>query len=229
MANETRSQIRTEIRRDLRDPDGKTWSDDEINDLINAGIDAISDLSPLEDTEDYQYTFPQIAGQNMGLSLSFIPTKAFRNIFRVDVLDSNNRFYETLPISTGDGWGNGWQWFNGRVHIPAGYAYPTYNVVIGENDYERLTLKIWGYRRHTILSSDSTASDLSDAEKNAVRIYAQAEALQRLMIDRADFQQWQIASGSSDMTISELSVLASSARTRWRMEASRIRRVRQIS
>lgn len=224
-----REDIREEIRRDLRDPDGKTWSDTEINDLINAGIDAISDLSPLEDTEDYQYTMPNVAGQNMGVSLSFVPSKAFRNIFRVDVLDSSNRFYETLPISTGDGWGNGWQWFNGRVHIPAGYAYPTYNVEISGNDYERLTLKIWGYRRHAILEDDVTAADLSVAEKNAVKIYAQAEALQRLMIDRADFQQWQVASGSSDMTISELSVLASSARTRWRMEASRLRRVRQIS
>ena len=101
--------------------------------------------------------------------------------------------------------------------------------MIGANTYERLTLKIWGYRRHSLLSDDVTVADISDSEKNAVRIYAQAEALQRLMIDRADFQQWQIASGASDMTISELSILASSARTRWRMEASRIRRVRQIS
>ena len=90
-------------------------------------------------------------------------------------------------------------------------------------------LKVWGYRRHTLLTTDIQASDLSDTEKNAVRIYAQAEALQRLMIDRADFQQWQIASGASDITISELSVLASAARTRWRMEAQRIRRMRQIS
>jgi hypothetical protein len=89
-------------------------------------------------------------------------------------------------------------------------------------------LKIWGYKRYTLLNDDSTTSDLTDQLKNAVKIYVQAEALQRLMVDRADFQQWQIASGSSDMTISELSVLASSARTRWRSEQQRIRRMRQL-
>lgn len=224
-----REDIRLEIRRDLRDPDGKTWSNDEINDLINAGIDAISDLSPIESVENYEYTMPYIAGQNSGKSLEVDPVTDFRNVFRVDVLDSNYRFYETLPISTGDGWGNGWQFFNGKIHIPAGYFYPTVKFDIGLEEYEKVVLKIWGYKRHSILNDDVTASDLTEAEKNAVRIYAQAEALQRLMIDRADFQQWQIASGASDMTISELSVLASSARTRWRMEASRIRRVRQIS
>lgn len=225
----TRASIRTEIRRDLRDPDGKTWSNDEINDLINAGIDAISDLSPIEITENYEYTMPSVAGQNMGKSLEVDPVTDFRNIFRVDVLDSNYRFYETLPISTGDGWGNGWQMFAGKIHIPAGYSYPTTKYNIGEEDYEKVVLKIWGYKRHSILEDDTTQSDLTIAEKNAVRIYVQAEALARLMVDRADFQQWQIASGSSDMTISELGVLSSQARTRWRAEAQRIRRMRQIA
>lgn len=228
MANETRSEIRTEIRRDLRDPDAKTWSNDEINDLINAGIDAVSDFSPVEGTEDYQFTMPNEPGQNFGVSLSFAPTQSFTNIFRVDVLNSENRFYETLPVYTG-GWGNGWQWFAGQVHIPASYQYPTYNVTVGETEQERVILKIWGYKRHALLESDGTASDLSDNEKNAVRIFAQAEALQRLMVDRANFQQWQVASGSSDMTISELSVLASAARTRWRMEIQRLRRLRQLA
>ncbi len=225
----TRATIRAEIRRDLRDPDSKTWSDTEINDLINAGIDAISDLSPLEDTEDYQYTMPNVAGQNMGVSLSFTPTKPFTNVFRVDILDSSNRFYESLPVYNGNGWGNGWQWFGGKIHLPAGYSYPTYIVEISGNDYERLTVKVWGYKRHAALNDDVTTADLSEMEKNAVRIFVQAEALQRLMVDRADFQQWQIASGSSDMTISELSVLSSSARTRWRMEMQRIRRMRQLA
>lgn len=229
MANATRLQIRTEIRRDLRDPDAKTWSNDELNDLINSGIDAISDLSPLEITENYEYTMPSVAGQNMGKSLEVDPVTDFKNIFRVDVLDSNYRFYETLPISTGHGWGNGWQLFAGKIHLPAGYSYPTSNITIGEETYEKVVLKIWGYKRHEQLTLDNTPSDLSDAEKNAVKIYAQAEALQRLMVDRADFQQWQIASGSSDMTISELSVLASSARTRWRAEQQRIRRMRQLA
>ena len=225
MANDTRLTIRTEIRRDLRDPDGKTWSNDEINDLINAGIDAISDLSPIEDTDIFTATFPYSAGYNQGKALEFTPTKTFKNIFRVDVYDGSSRLYETLPVSTGDQSDNGWQFWGGKVIIPSYYSYPT--TVVGTT--ESVTLKVWGYRRHTLLTTDIQASDLSDTEKNAVRIYAQAEALQRLMVDRADFQQWQIASGASDITISELSVLASAARTRWRMEAQRIRRMRQIS
>lgn len=224
----TRATIRTEVRRDLRDPDAKTWSNDEINDLINSGIDAISDLSPVETVESFEAVFPSLAGGNMGKSLEFTPDTTFTNIFRVDVLDLNLRFYETLPISTGHGWGNGWQWFAGKLHIPAGYSYPTFELVVGEDTYERVNLKIWGYKRHILLNDDSTTSDLTDQEKNAVKIYVQAEALQRLMVDRADFQQWQIAAGASDMTISELSVLASSARTRWRMEQQRVRKMRQL-
>jgi hypothetical protein len=225
MANDTRLTIRTEIRRDLRDPDGKTWSNDEINDLINAGIDAISDLSPIEDTDTFTAIFPYSAGSNFGKALEFTPSKTFKNIFRVDVYDGSSRFYETIPVSTGGESDNGWQFWGGKVIMPTYYSYPT--TIVGSA--EQVTLKIWGYRRHTLFTNDNTASDLTDAEKNAVRIYAQAEALQRLMIDRADFQQWQIASGASDITISELSVLASSARTRWRAEAQRIRKMRQIA
>lgn len=224
----TRAQIRTEIRRDLRDPDAKTWSNEEINDLINSGIDAISDLSPIEVAESFEAVFPSFAGQNMGKSLEFTPVNKFTTVFRVDVLDSNLRFYETLPISTGNGWGNGWQWFAGKLHLPAAYSYPTFPLVVSGDTYERVNLKIWGYARHILLEEDSDESDMTDQEKNAVKIYVQAEALQRLMVDRADFQQWQIASGASDMTISELSVLASSARTRWRMETARIRKLRQL-
>ena len=39
MAN--REDLRAEIYRDLRDPDGKSWNEQEINDLINSGINEI--------------------------------------------------------------------------------------------------------------------------------------------------------------------------------------------
>ena len=234
MANETKAQIRAEIRRDLRDPintttnNGITWSNSELDDLINSGIDAISDLSPIETTEDNVYVFPNYSGQNIGVPLEIVPTTDFKNIFRVDILDTAGRYYETLPIYNDSRWGNGWQWFGGKVILPSGYSYPVEKFTQSGNEYERVNVRIWGYKRHEQLTTDGASSDLTTAEKNAVKIYVQAEALSRLMIDRADFQQWQIASGATNMTISELSVLASSARTRWRMEMQRLRKFRQI-
>lgn len=234
MDNATRADIRAEIRRDLRDPvnpttgNGITWSNNELNDLINSGIDAVSDLSPVESTEDYEFVFPNYAGQNQGIPLEFVPDVPFKNIFRVDILDAAGRYYETLPIYSDSRWGNGWQWFAGKVILPSAYQYPIERFSQSGNDYERVNVRVWGYRRHAQLEIDAIESDLTTAEKNAVKIYVQAEALSRLMIDRADFQQWQIASGATNMTISELSVLASSARTRWRMEMQRLRKFRQI-
>jgi hypothetical protein len=48
MAGETLTALRTSVRSDLRDPNGATWSDTEVNDLINSGIDWISGFYPKE-------------------------------------------------------------------------------------------------------------------------------------------------------------------------------------
>lgn len=225
----TRADIRTQIQRELRDPNGNSWSDAELNDLINSGINAVSDLSPREIREDITYTFPYTIAQGaFGKIKEVTPTSSFFNIFRVEILNSSSQLHTTLPPSANEGSSGGWEWFNGKILIPENYFYPSITVSVGGNPTEQIKLRVFGYGRHPFLSDDVTATTMSEQEQQAVRVYAVAEALSRLMTDRANFQQWQIASGSSDMTISELAVLANSARQRWFGERGRLRKMRRL-
>jgi hypothetical protein len=225
----TRADIRTQIQRELRDPNGNSWSDDELNDLINSGINAVSDLSPREIREDITYTFPYTIAQGaFGKIKEVTPVNSFFNIFRVEILDNNSALKETLPASVSEGSSTGWEWFNGKVLLPENYWYPSTTVVVAGNPTEQIKVRIYGYGRHPFLTNDVTATTLTDQEQQAVRVYAVAEALSRLMTDRANFQQWQIASGSNDITISELAVLANAARQRWFGERGRLRKMRRL-
>jgi len=224
-----RSDIRTQIRRELRDPDGKSWSSDEINDLINAGINAVSDLSPLERREDITYTFPYTTTQGAWGKIKEVdPSIDFYNIFRVEILDKDSKLFETIDPNNGQGSSTGWEWWNGKILLPENYFYPTEKVTVSGSEYERVKIRVFGYARHLQLLNDSTESTCSDQELVGVRAYAVAEAMTRLMVDRANFQQWQIASGATNVSISELSILSNTARLRWREEQRRLRKMRRL-
>jgi hypothetical protein len=225
----TRADIREQIQRELRDPNGNSWSDEELNDLINSGINAVSDLSPREIREDITYTFPYSISQNaFGKIKEVTPTSEFFNIFRVEILNNSSQLHTTLPPSANEGSSGGWEWFGGKILIPENYFYPSITVSVNGNPTEQIKLRVFGYGRHPFLDDDVTATTLTDQEQQAVRVYAVAESLSRLMTDRANFQQWQIASGSTDISISELAVLANSARQRWFGERGRLRKMRRL-
>lgn len=241
MAN--RSDIREQLQRELRDPNGKSWSDSELNDLINSGINAVSDFSPREIREDIIYTIPYTTTQgHLGKLKEVTPTNSFHNVFRVTLMDSTTRATEDLPPSLG-GTSSGWELWNGKIQLPEAMFFQTTKVrgvftdgVFAETEspdagdfYEQLQLRVYGYGRHEFLDDDETETTMTDQEQQACRVYAAAEALSRLMTDRANFQQWQIASGSSDITISELAVLANSARQRWYGERGRLRKMRRLA
>ena len=221
----TRADIRIQIRRELRDVDGNTWLDTELNDLINAGINAVSDLSPREAVETVTLTAATL-GSQFGLPKIVDPTTTFRNIFRVEVLTVDGMVWQTLPPDNGEGSSSGWSFWQGNVRLPEKYTLPvTYN----GGGYEQVVVRIYGYADHTLLNSDATETTLTTREQDAVRVFCTAEALSRLMINRATFQQWQVASGATNVSISELAVLANSARYRWSQERGKLRKMRRIS
>ena len=94
-------------------------------------------------------------------------------------------------------------------------------------------LRIYGYGTYNICASGVSASavtvDLDSAAEYAVRVFVQSEALYRLVNDRAAFQQWQVSSGATDVTPLGMNQLAFSARSRWKDELRRIRRMRRLS
>lgn len=208
---ETLSSIRTMVRRDLRDPNGATWSDSEVSDLINSGIDWLNGFYPKEAIQTVSFTQP-VSGSVFSVALSDVNW-----VFRVDAYDAGGKFKETVLPTTSDGPNSGWETHNGIIFFPPHYTLSSPG-----------TLRIFGYSTFIQLSADSTTTDLDSSGINAVRVWAQAEAFSRLLSDRVSFQQWQVQSGNSDVSALSMNQIALSNQQRVRREETRLRKMRRI-
>jgi len=211
MAGETLSALRTSVRSDLRDPNGATWSDTEISDLINSGIDWVNGFYPKEAIQTMTYTQP-ISGELFSVALTTVSWP-----FRVDVYTSGGQYQETLLPNSGDGPDSGWEVHNGILFFPPHYTMHN----IG-------TLRIFGYAGFVQLSSSTPTTDMDTSAISSVRVWTQAEAFNRLLSDRVAFQQWQVQSGNSDVSALSLNQIALSNQARVRREESRLRRIRRL-
>ena len=211
MAGETLSALRTSVRSDLRDPNGATWSDTEISDLINSGIDWVNGFYPKEAIQTMTYTQP-ISGELFSVALTTVSWP-----FRVDVYTSGGQYQETLLPNSGDGPDSGWEVHNGILFFPPHYTMHN----IG-------TLRIFGYAGFVQLSSSTSTKDMDTSAISSVRVWTQAEAFNRLLSDRVAFQQWQVQSGNSDVSALSLNQIALSNQARVRREESRLRRIRRL-
>ncbi len=208
---ETLSSIRTMVRRDLRDPNGATWSDNEVNDLINSGIDWVNGIYPKDAIQTTAFTQP-VSGSVFSVALSDVNW-----VFRVDSYDGSGKFKETVLPSTSDGPNSGWEVHDNILFLPPHYTLSSPG-----------TLRIFGYTTFIQLSSDSTTSNLDTTALNAVRVWAQAEAFSRLLSDRVAFQQWQVQSGNSDVSALSMNQIALSNQQRVRREETRLRKMRRL-
>ena len=208
---ETLSSIRTMVRRDLRDPNGATWSDNEVSDLINSGIDWVNGVYPKDAIQTTAFTQP-VSGSVFSVALSDVSW-----VFRVDSYDGSGKFKETVLPSTSDGPNSGWEVHNNILFLPPHYTLSSPG-----------TLRIFGYSTFIQLSSDSTTTDMDVTAINAVRVWAQAEAFSRLLSDRVAFQQWQVQSGNSDVSALSMNQIALSNQQRVRREETRLRKMRRL-
>lgn len=203
----TLSDLRTYVAQDLRDPTNATFSVAEIDDFINQGIDAIADVNPTEVVS----TFATVAASVYSYAAS-----AFSLLYRLDIYTSSGTYRDTIPHGIGDGPNSGWEMHGGVVYLP-----PSYTWTVGD------TLRGFGYGRYVQLAASTSTTDLTTSAIWAVRVFAQAEAFQRLLNDRAKFQQWQSDTNSSDVSALGLASLMSQARSRWERERGRMRRMRK--
>lgn len=208
---ETLSSIRTMVRRDLRDPNGATWTDSEIDDLINSGIDWLNGFYPKEAIQTTAFTQP-VSGSVFSVALTDVSWP-----FRVDSYDESGKFKETVLPSTSDGPNSGWEVHNGIMFLPPHYTLSSPG-----------TLRIFGYSTFIQLASSTSTTDMDYSGINAVRVWAQAEAFSRLLSDRVTFQQWQVQSGNSDVSALSMNQIALSNQQRVRREESRLRKMRRI-
>jgi hypothetical protein len=209
----TFSSLLTSLRLSLRDPNGTTWSDGQLGELINRGIDAIGDVYQSETIQSTAFTQP-ISGSVFSVALTTVTWPV-----RVDVYDDSGKYRETVRPSSGDGPDSGWETHGGILYLPTRYVL---SVSTG-------TLKIVGYGPWTQINTAQTSSvtNLDTTAQNAVKVYVEAEALTMLTFDRAQYQQWQVSSGSSDISALGMNNLALAAQQRWRQEKNRIRRFRK--
>ena len=209
----TFSSLLTSLRLSLRDPNGTTWSDGQLGELINRGIDAIGDVYQSETIQSTAFTQP-ISGSVFSVALTTVTWPV-----RVDVYDDSGKYRETVRPSSGDGPDSGWETHGGILYLPTRYV-----LAVGTG-----TLNIVGYGPWTQINTAQTSSvtNLDTTAQNAVKVYVEAEALTMLTFDRAQYQQWQVSSGSSDISALGMNNLALAAQQRWRQEKNRIRRFRK--
>lgn len=206
----TLSALRTIVRRDLRDSGTtKTWSDDEVNDMIKWGVQEVSRIRPQELYETATYTAPAAGTFNP------ITTLTLDSVYRVDAY-KNSKFIVSVPFAQ-DGQANGgWDFVDGKLLMPTYFILP-----------DQCTLRVFGYKHYTQPTGDASSIELDDDATNAVRAWVQKEAMFLLISDRVRFQQWQTASGQSDTNSMQLAQLYSAATRRWDQVSKAIRRVRK--
>lgn len=209
----TFSSLLTSLRRTLRDENGTTWTDNQLGELINQGIDAIGTVYPKEVIETVAYTQP-IQGAVNSVTLSTVTWP-----IRIDVYDASSSYVETVQPTLGYGSNSGWEIHAGKVFFP-----PHYRFTSGTG-----TFRVFGYGAWApiTIGVSSSTTDLDVRAQYAVKVFAEAEALTMLTYDRAQFQQWQVTAGNTDVTALGMNNLALAAQQRWRQEKARIRGFRK--
>ena len=210
------------IRRDLRDTgtsDGvdRTWSNQELEDLVELGLTDISRAYPKEVVSTV--AVPQQYSTSHHTSIAKPST--IDSVIRIDALKYKidttvspiAEWYEALgPLDPSTGYGNysGWE-----VHGDTIFLQPYLSSLVSH-------LRLVGYGDWTVETMDE------DAEE-ALRYYVQAEAFFKLMADRTTFQQWQVNSGATDVSVPMINQNYNAARTRYEKLLGRIRRIRRVS
>ena len=194
----TLSALRTIVRRDLRDSGTtKTWSDDEVNDMIKWGVQEVSRIRPQETYEEVAYTAPAVG------AFFTINTLTLDTVYRVDAYKSS-KLIASVPFAQDAAATGGWDFINGKLHMPPYLVLP-----------DGCTLRVFGYKHYTQPTSDASSIELDDDATNAVRAWVQKEAMFMLISDRVRFQQWQVAAGASDTNSIQLAQLYGAADRRW--------------
>jgi len=201
----TRDVLRTALLRDLRDPDGNTFTEDEANDLLNLAVVEVSRIYPKEQVEEI---VPDDDGQ------AVYPLTS-QSVFRVEVLMEgttpryipNNQHEQSAE--------GGWDLHGGNLYLP---QYSAQGLLADSH-----TLRVWGYYPRELFEQDTDVLD-GDAETEfAVRTVASLNGYQRLQNDRLLFQQWLTNTGNTDVSPNQLAQTADMYQSQWREMRNRLR------
>jgi hypothetical protein len=203
--------LKTNLARDLMDPDGLTFSDAVLGDLISAGLADIGRIAPFPYQEDITVTADTLTYQLA--SDYFVSPERDVEVVRVEVWDETTTpmtFVTRLtPLATG--YANqsdaGWTVWNGTLYLTNSMEAA---LVVGQH-----ILRLWGYIPYPPVSADDDEIDLPSALEQALREYGQMKGYARLSNSRALFTQWQTASNNSDISFASLLNLKAEASQQW--------------
>jgi hypothetical protein len=217
--------LKTRIGTILQDPNGRTFTDGMLEELIYDALSEVGRIAPEQFTEDltpvaYQMTYPL---RDTDFSSVLQPEI---EVMRVEIWDATTQ-PETFkaivtPASTqfSKGQDGGWYVWGGSLYLPS----RTVNALVGYED--TYVIRVWGYSPYVEPTDDSDTIDVTRRVEQALIWYVRYAALELLLANRNLFAQWQVRSGNTDMTPAGLMNEKNIALSEWRARSRSIERLR---
>jgi len=202
----TRLTLQAAISRDIHDASNKTFSTNEVNDLINMGIAELNQLQPVEYLDDVALTAD---------IFTYTLDTRVDQVIRVE-LWRDSVFYRQLPAKDGNSL-SGWDFFGLTLLLPT-------NTVFDDSTDQ---LRVYGYRGRDPLTDDADVAEIDLEGETLIRAYAQFAVFERLISSRSLFQQWQTNSNNTDVSPTQLWNFANLYASVWRDMRMRMKRLRR--
>jgi hypothetical protein len=211
----SRADLRNALARDLRDPDLKTFTDLELNDLINQALVEVGRVYPKQEVQELAVAAD---GQEQ------YPCDA-KALFRVEVIVAGQVVRGIAQNNHALHGQNGWDLHGGTLFLPL-HVRGTLKIA------ESPTIRVWGYWAREVMQGADPLDDeqLADTDAEAefgVRTYASLMGYQRLQNDRLLFQQWLTNTGNSDVSPNQLAQTADMYMSQWREMRQRLRAIQR--
>ncbi len=161
----------------LRDPTNAVWGASEIDDILSIALDQTNRIRP----RVVQDAVALVEGTD-----NYILTNVYE-VFRIDLLDASGRVVMPLPHGTWEVWGDN-QTVGQTFYINPRYTLSGYS------------LRVHGYAPYTFSGTTNPPALVQDA----ILALARAEALRRVVGERARFEQYATANPRSDTSMAEL-------------------------
>lgn len=220
----TYGALKTRVATNLQDPNGLTFTDGLVEELILSALVEVGRIAPEQFTEDLtpvanQFVYPIRSDDFSGEAVPEV------EVMRVEVWDASvepERFIQRITpasrdIVAGD---TGWYVWNGELYLPS-------RSVRGLIDYEaNYVIRVWGYSPYVTPVADDDVIAVSTEVQQAMIWFCRLEAIDLLLASRDLFSQWQTRSGNTDMSPAALMNQRSIAEQAWQRRSRAIARLR---
>ena len=194
------------MARDLRDPDANTFTDAELNDLLNYAVVEVGRVYPKEQVVELA---AEQDAQNQWAIEAF-------TIFRVEVIQDSEVIFGIPQNTLVDAVEGGFDLHGGTLFIP--------KYIADQIEYEGTkTLRAWGYWPRETFAEDTDVLDGNAEFEYGVRTVGALLGYQRLQNDRMLFQQWMTNTGNTDISPNQLAQTADMYQSQWREMRNRLR------